>query len=62
MLYYFGAYYLVSYKYGVLHCEFPFAVIKEVLEGGAQKVDDHYVIVSLAPAPVDTRDSYSSLE
>lgn len=52
-----NAYHLVCQHEHRLQLELSLAVVEEVLEGGAQEVDDHDVVVSLHAEPVHVGDS-----
>ena len=53
---------LVSQHEHGLQRKLALAVIEEILEGGAQEVEHHHVVVSLDSEPVDVRNSDPALE
>ncbi len=50
-------YHLVSQHKDSLERELALAVVEEVLKGGAKKIDDHHVVVSLNAEPMNIRDA-----
>ena len=48
-------------QYG-LEAELPVAEVEQVFEGGAQKIDDHGIVVALGTEPTDERHANASSE
>lgn len=55
-------YHLISKHQHSLKGELAFAVIEQIFETGAQKIDNHYVVIALNAKPVNIWDTHYIIE